>query len=78
MARDEAHDLAAKLATEAYDRKRNFTDVVLASPEVTSRLSRETIVDITDPIKYLGQTEEIMDMVFKKYHGKRTLLNIDL
>jgi len=69
MTREYAHDLTAKLATEADDKKLLFIDVVLNNDEITSRLDEATLREITDPLKYIGQSKEIVERVFHKYHG---------
>ncbi len=73
MPRNEAHELVAELATRAYNEKRRFVEVLLESQEIRSRLSEETIRRITNPEEFIGQTREIMETVFNKYHGLKTL-----
>lgn len=73
MPRSEAHDLIAKLATDAYDSKTQFRDIVLACSDITSRLDRDTIIRITDPTNYIGRSKDIIDGVYSKYHGNKTL-----
>jgi len=73
MPRNEAHELVATLATRAYSEKKRFVEVILKSLEITSRLSEETLRRITDPEEFIGQTREIMELVFDKYHGLKTL-----
>lgn len=73
MARSEAHDLMGKLATQAWESRTPFVKVVLACPEVTSRLDEETIRGITDPLSYLGESKAIVELVAKKYYLQKTL-----
>ncbi len=73
MTRSEAHDLMGALATYAWNNKIPFVNVLLESDEVTSRLSNDTIVQITNPTKYIGQSKEIVKMVFDKYHLQKSL-----
>jgi adenylosuccinate lyase len=73
MTREYASDIVGKLATRAYDEKISFTDVLLGDDEITSRLSEDTIRQITNPLDYLGQSREVMETVFEKYHGKKAL-----
>ncbi len=68
MARSEAHDLAAKIATEAWTSKRQFRDIALQHEEITSRLPEETIRKITDPLQYIGESQRIIDSVVEKYY----------
>jgi adenylosuccinate lyase len=73
MARSDAHNLLGELATKSYQQKIPFLGVLLANEEVTSRIDKETLAEITDPLKYIGQSKEIIKTVYGKYHGKRTL-----
>jgi adenylosuccinate lyase len=73
MPREEAHELVASLATEAYNKKKDFVEVLIGSPKITSRLPEDTIRKITNPEEFIGQTKEIMETVFNKCHGKKTL-----
>ena len=73
MTRENASDIVGMLATRAYDEKISFTNVLLGDDEITSRLSENTIRQITEPLNYLGQSKEVMETVFEKYHGKKAL-----
>jgi len=73
MTRKDAHDLSAKLATEAYDSRTPFSDVVRGDERITSLYDEETIGKITDPFQYIGMSKEIIRDVFCSYHGKRAL-----
>ena len=73
MTREDAHNLTATLATEAYENKTNFADILLSSEEITSRFDEDTVRAISEPLTYVGKSEEIIRDVFKKYHGKKTL-----
>jgi adenylosuccinate lyase len=73
MTRVDAHDLMGELATKAYKSRTPFVDVVLAEREVTSRLSEATIREITAPLEYIGESKTIVQTVFDKHHGKKTL-----
>ncbi|MBX4196659.1 hypothetical protein KW805_03660 [Candidatus Pacearchaeota archaeon] len=73
MPRSEAHDLMGRLATQAWELQRNFTDIVLGEPQVTSRLDESTIRQITDPLTYIGQSKEIVALIGNKYYKKKTL-----
>ena len=75
MSRSEAHDLMGKLATESWNSKTKFIDVLLENKEVTSRIDEEVLRKITDPFEYIGQSKEIITTVFDKYHEKKTLEN---
>ncbi|MFH1445766.1 MAG: lyase family protein [Nanoarchaeota archaeon] len=70
LTNQEADRLVAELATIAYDSKTNFTDVLLASEEITSRFSEDEIKGMSDAFSYMGESKSIVQDVFKKYHGK--------
>ena len=72
MARSKAHDLMGELATRAYENKVPFIDILLRNEEVISRIDRNTLKEISDPLKYIGQSKEIIRKVYDSYHGKRT------
>lgn len=73
MTRSEAHDLMGKLATYAWNNKIQFVNVLLQNPEVTSRLNESTLREITNPLKYIGESKRIIQLVADKYHQKKTL-----
>jgi adenylosuccinate lyase len=73
MTRDEAHDLMGALATFAWKKKIQFTEVLLRNDEVTSRLDFQTITDITDPLRYIGKSKEIVRRVFDECYKAKTL-----
>lgn len=72
MARNVAHDLLGRLATEAWETHTQFVDVLLREPEVTSRLDGETIRKIADPANYIGESKRIIQLVKSAYHKQRT------
>ena len=73
LSRSEAHDILGKLATYAWENKTPFGEVLRKTPEVSLRLSNETIEKITNPLEYIGQSKEIIDIVANKYYRKKTL-----
>jgi len=73
MTREYAHNLVAKLATEAYNSKRPFVEVVLEDKEITDLLPENILRNITNPIQYIGLSKEIIKDVYEKYHGKKTI-----
>ncbi len=72
MTREQAHDLTASLATEAYGQHKPFFEVLAENPDVASRIDKETLQRITDPMDYIGQSREIITENFGKLHGKKT------
>jgi len=73
MTRSEAHNLIGELATYSYKNKIPFIDVLLENEQITSRINELTLRQITDPLKYLGQSKDIVKIVYDKYHEKKTL-----
>ncbi len=73
MTREDAHDLMGRLATEAYFEGVQFLDKLYKSEEVMERFDKERLKGIVDPMTYIGQSKEIIQTVYNKHHGKRTL-----
>ncbi len=73
MARSTAHDLMGRLATEAWESQVPFSNVLQRSEDVLFRIPLATLVTITDPLEYIGQSKEIVRMVAEKYHRRKTL-----
>lgn len=73
MSREKAHDLMWELAQKAWDTKTPFVEIVLQNEEVTSRLDEKTIREITDPLKYIWKSIEIIETVINKYYKKKTI-----
>jgi len=72
LARSEAHDIVAELATKAWNNKTPFFNALLENEQVTSRIDKQTLEEITDPFKYVGESEKIVNTVFEKFHKKKT------
>lgn len=72
LARHDAHELVAKIATKAWEEKRQFYDVLLQEPEITVRIQPDVLKELTDPYKFIGQSKEIISEVAKRYHKKKT------
>ncbi|NOR85596.1 hypothetical protein GQ473_05760 [archaeon] len=70
LSRKEAHDLTAELAKIAWDQKRPFIDVLGENKEIIERLDNEKLRKITNPLTYMGQSKEIIQTVYDKYHGQ--------
>jgi len=73
MAWREAHDLVGKLATEAYENKIPFSQVLKSNEKVSSRLTNETIQAITNPLDYIGESERIIETIADKHHRQKTI-----
>jgi adenylosuccinate lyase len=72
MGRTEAHDLIAKLATQAWETKTQFVDVLRSEPEIISRIEAHTLAILADPYRFIGQSKEIIRKVANSYKGKKT------
>lgn len=124
MSRSLAHDITAKLATIAWDLKKQFCDIIICdndflnklklsnnkikllwekidalwkllfenedqtlevketivknyilwlSRQITSRLLINQIIQITNPLEYIGESKRIIELVFEKYYKKTTI-----
>jgi len=73
MPRSEAHDLMGRVATDSYKNRIMFGDALLLEPEVTSRIDEVTLRNLTDPLKYIGQSKEIVAAVAEKFYQQKTL-----
>jgi adenylosuccinate lyase len=73
MTRSAAHDLMGELATYAWQNKILFVDVLLKNEEVTRRIDEPTLREITNPLKYTGQSREIVQIIYNKYYNKKIL-----
>lgn len=72
MPRSAAHDLLGRLATEAYEKKEPFADVLLTNAEVTRRIPELEIRRLADPVEYIGESKNVVNAVYDAFHGKRT------
>jgi adenylosuccinate lyase len=70
MAWSDAHNLVGKCAEEAWNHEKMFYDVLLTKPEITSRITSSELKELTDPLKYIGKSKEIIRTVFAKYWGQ--------
>ncbi len=73
MTRSEAHDLVGELATYAWKNEIPFVEVLMENEEVTGRIDEARLREITDPLKYLGDSERVVKTVYDRLHGKKTL-----
>ena len=63
-----------KLATQAWESKTPFIEVLLNNENVTSRIDELTLRNITDPLTYIGESKKIIRIVYEKYHGNKSQL----
>ena len=73
LPRSEAHDLTARLAEEAFTAKVQFSEVLLRTPEITSRFDETTIRKMSNPLEYIGESKRIIDRAFDQFYQKKTL-----
>lgn len=73
LARSVAHDIIGELATQAWREKKPFADMLLGDVRVTSRLTEEQIREATNPLRYTGESQRIIELVAKKCYGKKTI-----
>jgi adenylosuccinate lyase len=73
MTRSEAHDLMGKLATRAWESQTPLYDVAVENEEVNTRIDPTTLAVITDPLKYIGASKDIITKVADECYQKKTL-----
>ncbi len=73
MARKRAHELTAELATEAYKNHKPLIEVLMKNDEVAASLNADVLAEIADPFKYVGQSRDIVQEVYRQLHGRKTL-----
>jgi adenylosuccinate lyase len=72
MARTRAHDLCGDLSIIAYKEKRPYFEVLCENDEITSRIGKSDLREITDPSKYVGFSSQIIEKNYAAYHKKKT------
>ena len=69
MTRSEAHDLVGRLATEAWQSKTLFFNVLRMNKEITDRIGVEILKGLTNPLNYIGQSKDVIRNVYSiLYH----------
>jgi adenylosuccinate lyase len=66
MGRQEAHELARACAMEALAQQAHYRDALLGNHEVVRLLGKKGIADATDPAKYVGEVDAIIDQVARE------------
>jgi adenylosuccinate lyase len=61
--REDAYDLVQPLAMQAWNEKRPFREIVLASDDLTAHLSEDTIDEAFDPSYHVRNVDLIFDRV---------------
>ena len=73
LPRSQAHDLVAKIATEAWEAKKPFIDLLVQNKEITARIDPDTLVAMADPLAYIGESKKIVESIALMYHHKKIL-----
>ncbi len=73
LPRSEAHDVTGRLATEAWETKTPYLELLLREEQITSRLDAATLRSIADPLQYIGESKRIIDVVVEHCYQKKTL-----
>ena len=68
--RDEARNIVRGDAISAANSGTTYSDVLLADRRVTARLSRNEILELSDPSTYLGMSRKIIDRTVSSYKGR--------
>jgi 3-carboxy-cis,cis-muconate cycloisomerase len=63
LGRLRAHDLVHQACPQAVECNESLCDVLCRFPQVTRHLDRNTIVQLGDPMTYLGNALEMIDVV---------------
>ncbi len=63
LGRQEAHDIVYDACRHANEEKISLQDALLADPNVTARIDRATIEQLTSPRNYLGLAPQMVDRV---------------
>jgi 3-carboxy-cis,cis-muconate cycloisomerase len=63
LGRNEAHDAVYEACRAVNEKGGTLADVLAGMPEVTSRLDRKAIDQLTDPGNYLGAAPQMVDRV---------------
>ncbi len=70
VGRQEAHEIVRSSAMVAHENGQHFKDVLLANAEVMEYLSKDDIIDLVDPERYIGTAVEQVEAVVVKLQKK--------
>jgi adenylosuccinate lyase len=65
VSREDGYRLVQKNALEAWDKQKDFKDLVLADPKITSVISKEEIEEFCSPEFFIKHVDDIFERVFK-------------
>lgn len=63
LGRQKAHDIVYEACRESIEKEQSLVDCLLQKNEVTSKLSRERLRELCDPVNYLGASGRMVDDV---------------
>jgi len=63
LGKEKSHKIVEDAARRAVKDGRDFADILLSSPDVTSHISRAELSRLLDPANYLGSAEEMTEKV---------------
>ena len=63
LGKEKSHQIVEEAARRAVKDGRDFADVLLSSPDVSSHISRAELSRLLDPANYLGSAEEMTEKV---------------
>jgi adenylosuccinate lyase len=63
--RQEAHEIIRKASMSSHGGEGSFSDALLATPEVSGRLSREELEAALRPESYIGHAEELVELALE-------------
>jgi 3-carboxy-cis,cis-muconate cycloisomerase len=70
LGRERAHDLVYEASMTAFEQKQPLADVLLADPELATRLSRRELEGLLDPAGYTGLCAEFCDRVLELWRRR--------
>ncbi len=65
IGRQEAHEVVRTAAMRAHEGEMSLLEALMASPEVSMRMSEETLRQALRPESYLGQAERLVDLALE-------------
>ena len=69
LGRQVAHDIVYDCCREALTGTITFADALLAKPEIAAAVSREEVLELTDPANYLGEAPAMVEGLLARRSG---------
>jgi len=73
LGKEKSHQIVEEAARRAVKDGRDFADVLLSSPDVSSHISRAELSRLLDPANYLGSAEEMTEKVLSARNTAKKL-----